>query len=144
MRHVLILSLLLAAAPAAAEESEESERLPPVANALVKKECGACHMTYQPQLLPGASWEAIFADLGRHFGEDATLDDKPRAEILAYYLANAGKGKAGRASPNRITETPWWIGDHRGIGEARWNKAKFKGNCVACHEGAERGYYEDD
>ena len=67
----------------------DSDRFPPVTNDLTKKECGACHMTFQPQLLPERSWKAIMDDLGNHFGEDASLDNDSAHHIEGYLVSNA-------------------------------------------------------
>jgi hypothetical protein len=144
MRRLATATTLLAAvallAPALAQELE---RVPPVTDEAAKKECGACHMAYQPEFLPANSWRRIFADLGNHFGEDASLDDAMRQEILAYYVANAASASAGQA-PLRITEQRWWVRKHdKEVRQADWAKAKFKGDCTACHARAEQGIYED-
>jgi hypothetical protein len=144
MRPVATTTVLLAVAAALAPAcAQERERMPPVTNEAAKKECGACHMAYQPQLLPADSWRGIFADLSNHFGEDASLDDAVRQEILAYYVANAAPTQGG-AAPLRITEQRWWQREHsEEVPQADWAKAKFKGNCTACHARAEQGTYED-
>jgi mono/diheme cytochrome c family protein len=142
MRPLVAASALLAVAATLAP-ARAQERVPPVTNEAAKKECGACHMAYQPQLLPADSWRRIFADLGNHFGEDASLDDAMRQEILAYYVANAGSAGSGTA-PLRITEQRWWQRKHsEEVRQADWAKAKFKGNCTACHARAEQGAYGD-
>ena len=38
---------------------EPGEDVKPVANATYAEECGACHMAYQPGLLPGDAWRRI-------------------------------------------------------------------------------------
>ena len=144
MRPLAIAIALLAAASALAPVlAQEFERVPPVTNEAAQKECGACHMAYQPQFLPVESWRRMFADLGNHFGQDASLDETVRQEILAYYLANAAPAQGGEA-PLRISEIRWWVREHREkVREADWAKAKFKGNCPVCHVRAEQGIYED-
>lgn len=132
------MAFLLMAAPVLAEEGE---RVPPLANEPAKKECGACHMAYQPQLLPAESWRKVFADLAHHFGENASLDDRLRQEILDDYVTHAGRPTEA-AAPLRITEQRWWLSEHRRVPEKDWTKAKFKGNCSACHQQAEQGNYE--
>ena len=83
MRPLATATALLAVAAALAPAlAQELERVPPVTNEAAKKECGACHMAYQPQFLPANSWRRILADLGNHFGEDASLDDAVRQETL--------------------------------------------------------------
>jgi mono/diheme cytochrome c family protein len=125
------------------------------------KECGACHMAFQPELLPARSWTALMAGLNNHFGENATLDADTNREILAYLQAHAAdagggwhhhhnhmlRGLSANDTPLRITDTPYWIREHRReIAASAFSnpKVKSKANCVACHAGAEKGYYDDD
>ncbi len=121
------------------------------------KECGACHMAFQPAFLPARSWTALMNNLGSHFGENATLDDTTRRAILTYLEANAGdagsdsgrylRGLAASQTPLRITETPYWIREHqREVRPAAFldPKVKSKANCAACHTGAQQGVYEDN
>jgi mono/diheme cytochrome c family protein len=141
MRKLLFSMVLMTAAAAAL--AEDLEEVPPVANETARKDCGACHMAYQPALLPAQSWQAIFGDLADHFGDDASLADSVREEVANYYIAHAG-GTGGTAS-SRITESSWWLDEHEDVKASRWSRpeVKFKGNCIACHEGAEQGSYED-
>jgi hypothetical protein len=142
MRTLIVAASLLAAASAWADEVE---RVPPVANEAAKRECGACHMAYQPQLLPAEAWRRLFGELANHFGTDASLDEPAQQGILDYYVAHAGRA-AGAEAPLRITETAWWVREHRRISAATWAKPeiKFKGNCTACHRQADQGLYEDE
>lgn len=154
-RMILALTLgCLAALPARAED----DRYSPVTNAATKKECGSCHMAFQPAFLPARSWKAIMADLGNHFGEDASLDPATAKEIEAYLVKNAGdaswfgssrmlRGVASDWTPLRITELPRWRREHdEEIPSYVWKRKEIgsKANCIACHRGADRGYYEDD
>ena len=126
--------------------ADEYERVNPVTHAATKKECGACHMAYQPAMLPADSWRALMDGLPNHFGEDASLDEAVRQDIEAYLVAHAGRGR-GDEKTLRITETRWWVRAHEGEvrpGAYDDPKVKSKANCVACHRGAERGYFEDD
>lgn len=59
----------------------------PVDNELYKKECASCHFGYQPGLLPKASWEHILATLDKHYGVDASLDEKDEKALKEYVLA---------------------------------------------------------
>jgi len=147
-------ALMLAAAPALAG-SEPKVRLMPVN--LTTKECSACHMAFQSEYLPIRSWKAIMADLPNHFGEDASLGNAARAEIEAYLVSTAAdrNGRNPRwlrkipanVVPLRITKFPWFRKEH---GSRRLNQAKNNpaigsiSNCVACHQGAERGYFDDN
>ncbi|MBS0643840.1 MAG: diheme cytochrome c [Proteobacteria bacterium] len=121
------------------------------------KECGSCHMAFQPQFLPVRSWQAVMNDLADHFGENASLGETTRQAILTYLQANAGdapgsntrllRGLASSKTPLRITETPYWVREHQK--EVRPSafldpKVKSKANCIACHVNAQQGIYEGD
>jgi mono/diheme cytochrome c family protein len=153
MKRHLIAGLVIIAGltPAFAE----GLRLPAITHEATKAECAACHMAFQPQMLPARSWQAIMGDLANHFGENAQLDAAVTADITAYLVANAGDagGKKNgmmrrlddKETPLRITEMPWWVRSHRGeVSDASFKRAGSKANCAACHRGAEQGYYEDD
>jgi nitrate/TMAO reductase-like tetraheme cytochrome c subunit len=45
----------------------------------------------------------------------------------------------------RITETAWFVGEHRELRQADWQHAKVKtpANCVACHTQAVAGSYRE-
>ncbi len=132
------------------------ERYKSILDENVTKECGACHMAFQPQMLPQKSWRKIIAGLTDHFGEDASLSAKKAAAIEKYYVANAAdsgwrggsfmRGLSDESAPLRITETPYWVRQHRRFSERIWKdpRVKIKSNCVACHRQASMGFYEDD
>ncbi len=82
----LLAALLLLASPAYAG----NDWMPPVKDATVQKECGACHMAFQPGFLPARSWTRMMGSLSDHFGEDASLPDDKTEIISAYLTANAG------------------------------------------------------
>lgn len=135
------LALLAGAAVARADEFEQ---VAPVADPAVKKECGACHMAYQPQFLPAASWQTLMAGLDDHFGENASLDPATAQHIGDYLVAHAGRPVKGEP-PLRISELPWFRHEHgREVSPAMLKTAKSWANCTACHKGADRGLYEDD
>jgi len=155
MRTLIALALLSTAPLALAGEDE---RLSPVTDPVVKKECGACHMAFPPQFLPRRSWQKLVDGLANHFGEDAALPEAQRAAVLRYHLENAADAPgAGRAAakfassipagetPLRITETPRWVREHRKVKPDRWKSPEVKSrvNCLACHKDAERGIWED-
>jgi len=150
-RWFILIAFLGAALPARADE-----HLPPITNETVKKECGACHMAYQPQFLPRESWQKILGRLPRHYGSKVALPEATRLEIEAYHLANAADVSdtpEGRryhesigvgATPLRITHVPHWLSHHsRTVDPALWNDWRIggKGNCIACHSGAREGHY---
>lgn len=134
-----LLLLALSAPPAAASEVE---RVPPVRHAATQKECGECHMAFQPALLPAPSWSRLMDDLADHFGEDASLKPELAAEIRAYLTRQAGRGDPTRI---RITEQRWWLKEHR-LRPSVWERpeVRSKANCEACHRAAAQGLYDDD
>lgn len=151
--HRIIL-IALAATAIATPALADSGRLPPVTHEATRKECSACHMAFQPQMLPARSWEALMRGLDNHFGEDASLPPEVVADITAYLTANAAdaggnsrwmRGIGAGDTPLRITETPMWLREHRGeVSDSALRKAGSKANCTACHRGADQGYYDDD
>jgi len=126
-------------------------------NAQWRDECGSCHAVFHPSLLPARSWQKMMAEQDQHFGTDLGLDEPTTQAVLAFLVANAAEGQAteaaykiGRsipaeASPQRITETPYWIRKHREITAADWANplVKSKANCAACHSDADAGTFED-
>jgi hypothetical protein len=123
----------------------------------VTKECGSCHMVFPPEMLPKRSWNAVMDGLSSHFGENATLDDAKKKEIADWLVAHAGdspgvygrylRGLSDKETPLRISETPYWIREHRKeVSESDFKKpnVKSKANCVACHKDGAKGVWEDD
>lgn len=122
-----------------------------------REECGSCHLDFHPGLLPARSWQKLFAEQSRHFGDDLALDAATTRDLLAFALDNeAGKQRseaawkidrslAADATPLRITETPYWVKKHRDIEDAVWRSPKVlaKSNCAACHLDAQAGTFED-
>jgi hypothetical protein len=104
-----------------------------------KAECGSCHVAYPPQLLPASSWQQLIGRLDRHFGSDASLEAKLQDEIARYLAANAGRRAAPAGAEPRITQTRWFLKEHRNEIPAGKNPA----DCGSCHAGAENGIYED-
>lgn len=138
---IAIGALLLVAVPALANPFE---RVRPVTHEPTRKECGECHMAFQPGLLPAGSWTRIMDGLNDHFGESAALPPDAAADIRAYLTGNAAvQGDGGLL---RITEQPWWARKHRRLRPDAWTRPGVvsKANCEACHRGAAQGLYEDD
>jgi mono/diheme cytochrome c family protein len=153
MRYILILAALLASAARASAE----DWAPPVTDKLVQKECGSCHMAFQPAFLPARSWDRIMDTLSDHFGEDASLPADQVAAIRTYLMGSAGDVKrqgiarkymqwlAVDGAPLKITENPAFLREHN-FPDRVWNTPKVvtKSNCLACHTQADRGNYDDD
>jgi hypothetical protein len=133
------------------------DALRPVSNPVYKEECGACHFTYQPELLPSASWKKVVTAHDDHFGESVALDDNSEKTILDYLTANgAERSSAKRAVkimqslgtdvPSRVTDIPYIKRKHRKIASSIINRESIGSlsNCAACHKTAEEGVYDDD
>lgn len=121
-----------------------------VTDPTTKEECSACHMAYPPALLPRASWDKILDTLPDHFGEDASLAPEKVATIRAYLDKVAPSNMRGVDNTDpvlRISDMGWFRSRH-GSRLRDWAKANPKvgsiSNCVACHRGAESGYFEDE
>jgi hypothetical protein len=128
-----------------------------ISNENYKNNCGGCHLTYPADLLPAASWNKILTRLGDHFGEALSLDDLTREEVRKYLVENAadrsGSERAGKilrhqggSAPARITEVPYIQRKHRKISPQVFKRKSVGSfsNCLACHQGAEQGDFDDD
>lgn len=124
--------------------ASEMENVPPIRQPLVQKECGECHMAFQPALLPASAWQKMMDQLDQHFGDNATLPPEKADLIRRYLVENAGRAK-GNPTSLRITETRWFQKEHH-FSPALWSRPDVvtKSNCPACHKQADAGYYEDD
>jgi hypothetical protein len=133
---MLFLGAILAAV--ALPASADQQRLPP--SAAYKAECASCHVAYPPGLLPASSWQQLMMRLDKHFGTDASLDAKLQEEIGRYLAAYAGRRAPPPGAEPRITQTRWFLKEHRKEIPAGRNPA----DCASCHKGADIGIYEDD
>jgi len=134
-----------------------SRYYPPVADPVVKEECGSCHLAFAPAMLPARSWQRMMADLKNHFGDDASVAPETATRIADYLAANAAdtggqryghklqRGLAAGDAPLRISELPAWTREHRKVsaGEWRHKDVRSKANCAACHVDADAGYYSE-
>lgn len=135
---------------------ESRQPIVPVTNATYNKECGSCHMAYQPGLLPPRAWAQIMtpAALKDHYGDDASLSEDLRQEISAVLggdSANLGLqgdtgGSASAGTLPRISATSYFKREHDEI-----PLRLVKGNpevgsfskCNACHRRAPEGDYNE-
>jgi hypothetical protein len=120
---------------------------PAQTNARFQQECSACHIAYPPGLLPAESWRKMMAGLDKHFGSDASLDNKDNKRIAAFLANNASNRWSATTAPLRVTDSNWFKrkhGDHE-INPAVWKKPQVKSpaNCGACHPQAERGDFNE-
>ena len=155
--HALTFGLVLAICLPGillADDEEGGSPLRQASNANWKTECGACHMTYHPGLLPARSWRKMMGGLDKHFGQNASLDPIPQKEITSFlvkFSADQGNTKYAKSipaasTPLRITETAWFKREHREVRTEVWKRAKIgsASNCMACHKGAEQGDFSED
>lgn len=142
MRRWLI-ALMMTLAGAAGAAASAVERVPAIAYAATAKECGECHMAFQPALLPAGSWTRVMDQLADHFGDNASLPADLAASIRGYLTANAGR--VGDPTIIRITGQAWFLKEHR-FSQRVWQRPEIrtKSNCLACHPRAEQGLYDDD
>ena len=128
-----------------------------VNNLTYSENCGSCHFTYQPGLLPSGSWDKILSSLPGHFGEELSLDEEARKTIGQYLKTNAADHSPARISakiirslgpqtPLRITQIPYIRHEHHEIRPAVLARESIGSlsNCAACHTTAENGIYDDD
>ena len=133
-----------------------TEVLPMPASKLYVEECGSCHTAYAPTYLPARSWRKLMLELGRHFGEDASLPKADRDLLLEQLEALAGDGpRAERAiaqrnarvspgeTPLRVTDMPFFGYMHDEVPGSIWRRTKIgsKSNCIACHPRSDEGRY---
>ena len=114
-----------------------------------QQECASCHMAYPPGLLPANSWQHLMANLGKHYGTDASLAAEDATQIGSWLGANAGTYKRVSGAPpeDRISQSDWFLRKHR-AGEVPakvWTHASVRSaaNCSACHSGAEQGNFNE-
>lgn len=130
----------------------------PVTDALYAKECGSCHFSYPPGLLPARSWAKLMGNLADHFGDNAELPKEDAAAITGYLVKNAADRSGFQRSqriadslsakevPMRITQVPYIISKHDEIPSrlvAGNPKVKSLSHCAACHTRAERGSFRE-
>lgn len=100
-----------------------------------KTECGGCHVPFPPQLLAADNWKRLMGGLDKHFGANATLDNKDNKDILGFLMLNAGSGERYSATSLRISDTPWFKHEHHVISVKEWTltDVNSRSNCPACH-----------
>ncbi|MDD2700935.1 MAG: diheme cytochrome c [Sideroxydans sp.] len=132
-RIIMSLALLLAVTQPAHADGGKMQSPP---NALWQEECGSCHAAFPPRLLTEENWKQLMANLDKHFGDNAELSAKDRQAIESYLTRNAGSGARHSAVSLRITETPWFLREHRSVSPKEWvhPEVKSRANCTACHQ----------
>jgi hypothetical protein len=139
-----------------AYHASEHAALPQVTQAAWTRECGGCHLTYHPALLPARSWRVLVEGTSSHFGKDLGLENRVTREITAFLVANAADNSphrgarklagliAGEDTPRRITETRWFASRHDEVEPSVWKRKAVggSGNCAACHPQAASGDFD--
>jgi hypothetical protein len=104
-------------------------------------------MAYPPGLLSEKSWQNVMGNLSKHFGTDASIDQKDQLEITNWLKRNAAtRQKYSELAPeNRITKTSWFIRKHDEIRADVWKRPSIKSpaNCAACHTNAAEGIFSE-
>lgn len=113
-----------------------------------QKECASCHMAYPAGLLPSGSWQHLMNNLSKHYGNDASLDAASASAITQYLISNSGTYKRVNEMPpeDRITESYWFQRKHgKHVNNSTWARKSIgsPANCVACHQGAEHGDFNE-
>lgn len=130
----------------------------PVDNTIYEKECGSCHFAYPAGLLPSSSWNKMMSNLDKHFGDDATVDEKTFQTLVSYLNENSAEKsmnyKRSRkivenlngTIPDSISKMPYMKKKHEDIKEYLITQKEVKGmfNCTACHQNAKKGIFSDD
>ena len=131
-----------------------ADKLPLPANAppAFQAECASCHLAFPPQLMVAEDWRRVMATLDKHYGDNASLDEKTRRVIEDFLVRNAGSERkvgagrtAGGAELPRMTTSAWFKRKHHEVSKADWAHAKVKtpANCTACHTKAAEGSYRE-
>ncbi|RDH82706.1 MAG: cytochrome C [endosymbiont of Galathealinum brachiosum] len=130
-----------------------------VTSPVYREECGSCHMSYPPGLLPEKSWALIMSGLEDHFGDNAELDDETGQIIKRFLVKNSADKSGYRKShkfnrsiksvdtPLRISEIDYFKHEHDEIPQRLVSgneKVKSFSHCNACHSGAEQGKFNED
>ncbi len=139
---------------------ERKKEVKPISDETYNKECGACHFSYQPGLLPEGSWRKLMdaKALADHFDENAELDEQTRKQILQILVDNSADNSSYKrskkimgslkddATPLRITEVPYIKSKHKEIPAELIKQPKVKSlsQCDKCHMEADKGSFDDD
>ncbi|MBU1215402.1 MAG: diheme cytochrome c [Gammaproteobacteria bacterium] len=142
MKRIIVSLALLAAAQLAYADGGKMKSPP---NALWQEECGSCHSAFPPRLLTEENWIKLMSGLDKHFGDNAELNVQDRQAIEDYLTRYAGSGARHSAASLRITETPWFVREHRSISPKEWvhPQVKSRANCTACHQTIAQGRWSE-
>jgi hypothetical protein len=116
----------------------------PGAEALYRKECGACHVAFPPRMLSADAHRRTLAGLEKHFGQNAELDAPVRERLERWLVANGGEARGDATL--RLTEQRSFQRKHREVRRETWARASVRSpaNCAACHPGAADWDFDED
>jgi nitrate/TMAO reductase-like tetraheme cytochrome c subunit len=142
-RTLALVAMGLISLPALADRMPIPADAPPA----FKAECGSCHLAFPPALLAANDWRHVMGNLDKHYGDNATLDEKTRRPIEDFLIRNAGSGRRtmGAGVPPRLTFTDWFRHKHDEVTAAVWKDKRVgsAANCTACHTRAETGSFSE-
>jgi len=162
---VLATAMLLASSHAGAIDDRfnaakyDKGGFAPVNDDTYAKECGSCHFTYMPGMLPERSWRKLMATTDKHFGESLALAPDAAKHIESYLAANAADHSPYRGSelmlwelpkdavPTRITMLPLMRHRHVVIRKLMTDTntpLHVLSSCETCHEQAATGSFAYD
>ena len=93
-----LLAIAFSALVPGRAQAAGSHYFPPLAEPVVKEECGSCHIAFSPSMLPASSWKRMMGDLRNRFGDDATVYSALAAKITEYLVNNAADTGGRRCS----------------------------------------------
>jgi mono/diheme cytochrome c family protein len=145
MKNIVQCAMVAAAIAAPLAACADHLPIPAGAPPSFQAECGGCHLPFVPALLTAPDWRRVMASLDKHYGDNASLDEKTRGEIEAFLIRNAATRDrmAGQGDPPRLTATPWFQREHRQVPANLWRDARVvsASNCSACHARAAEGSF---
>ena len=148
MKKLSQLAAMLCIALASTQAMADDVGMPGKMPKSFAAECASCHTLYAPGLLPAKSWLSVMGSLDQHFGTDASIDAKSVTEISAWLKDHAASSRKFTEAPrdNRITNSAWFARKHREVGKDVWLRPSIKSrsNCVACHQQASKGDFDED
>ena len=142
-----LLALAFSALLLGRAQAGGSHFYPPVADAVVRDECGSCHLAYPPTLLGANDWRQLMGKLDSHFGSDAAVNPEIGQKLTAFLVTNAGQSNKleGAGNPPRISQTTHFVKEHRKIPARYWTDTRVRSaaNCEACHTDAASGRFSE-
>jgi hypothetical protein len=109
------------------------------------RECGSCHIAFPAELLPAGDWRAIMARLDRHYGTDASLDERTQTRLTSELerAASTRDKHAGSGTPPRLTLSAWFGKEHGKLPAKATATLPAASQCDSCHRNAATGDYTE-